>query len=88
MFWTAGHCVRDEVSRVVALLQSRELSIPTERVLEALKQLATSKTGIEERYGVMATSESGQVSKGEVSLLDSITGEAEVASNFLSDQVC
>ena len=82
MFWTAGHCVRDEVSRVVVLLQSRELSIPTERVLEALKQLATSKTGIEERYGVMATSESGQGSKGEVRLLDSITGEAVSGQQF------
>jgi hypothetical protein len=27
---TAGHCSRDDISRVVVLLQSRELSVPTE----------------------------------------------------------
>ena len=35
------------------------------------------KRGIEVRYGVMATSESGQLTKGEVRLLGSIAGEAE-----------
>ena len=35
-----------------------------------------TKRGIEGRYGVMATSESGQLTKGEVRLLGSITGEA------------
>ena len=35
-----------------------------------------TKRGIEGRYGVMATSESGQLTKGEVGLLGSITGDA------------
>lgn len=38
VFWTAGHCNRDEVLRVVVLLLSRELSVPTEHVREVLKQ--------------------------------------------------
>ena len=76
MFWTAGHCGRDEVSRVVVLLRSRELRVPAESVLEILKQFATPKRGIEERYGVMATSESGQLTEGEVRLLCSVTREA------------
>ena len=74
VFSFAGHCGRDDTSRVIVLLQSRELSVPTERVLEVLKQFVTPKRGIEVRYGVMATSESGQLT--EVRLLGSITGEA------------
>lgn len=54
-FWTAGHCGRDEVSRVVVLLQSRGLSIPIEHILDVLKQFSMPKRGIEEKYGVMAT---------------------------------
>ena len=57
----------------MVLLQSRELSIPTEHVTEVLKQFATPKRGIEVRYGVMAPSESGQLTKGELRLLGSIT---------------
>jgi hypothetical protein len=52
----AGHCGRDEVSRVVVLLQSRELSIPTEHVTEVLKQFATPKRRIAERYENMTVS--------------------------------
>jgi hypothetical protein len=59
----------------MVLLQ--ELSVLTERVLEVLKQFAVPKRGIQVRYGVMATSESGQLTKGEVRLLGSIAGEAE-----------
>ena len=73
---TAGHCSRDDISRVMVLLQSMELSISTERVLEVLKQFAMPKRGIEVRYGVMATLESRQLTKAEVKLLGSITGEA------------
>ena len=76
MFWTAGHCGRDDISRVMVLLQSRELSVPTGRVPEVLKQFAMPKRGIEVRYGVMATLESRQLTKAEVKLLGSITGEA------------
>ena len=76
MFRTEGHCGRDDISRVMVLLQSMELSIPTERVLEVLKQFATPKREIEVRYGVMAILESGQLTKGEVRLLGSITGDA------------
>jgi hypothetical protein len=47
VFWTAGHCGRDNVSRAVVLLQSRELSDPAERVLDVLKQFAMPKRGIE-----------------------------------------
>ena len=75
MFWTAGHCGRDDISRVMVLLQSRELSIPIECVPDVLKQFAMPKRGIEVTYGVMAMSESGQLAKGEVKLLDSITGD-------------
>ena len=63
--------MRDMVS-----LKSRELSVPTGRVPEVLKQFVMPKRGIEIRYGVMATLESGQLTKGEVRLLGSITGEA------------
>ena len=76
MFWTVGHCDRDEISRVMVLLQSGELSIPTEYVLDVLKQFAMPKRGIEIRYVVMATLESRQLTKAEVKLLGSITGEA------------
>ena len=60
----------------MVLLQSRELSISIERVLEVLKQFAMPKRGIVVRYRVRATLESGQLTKGEVRLLGSITGEA------------
>ena len=50
----------------MVLLQSRELSVPTERVPEVLKQFATPKRGIEVRYGVMTTLESGQLTKGKL----------------------
>ena len=73
MFWTAGHCGRDDISRVMVLLQSRELSVPTERVPEVLKQFPMPRRGIEARYGVMATLDSGQLTKSEVRLLGSIT---------------
>ena len=43
VFWTAGHCGRDDILRVRFLLQSRELSVLTERVLEVLKQFAVPK---------------------------------------------
>lgn len=76
MFWTAGHCGRNGASRVMVLLQSREPSAPTECVPEVLKQFATPKREIEERYGVVVTSESGQLTKGEVKLSGCITGKA------------
>lgn len=63
VLWTAGHCGRDDILRVIVLLQSRELSVPTEHVPEALKQFAMPKRWIEVRYGVMATLESGQLSR-------------------------
>jgi hypothetical protein len=40
------------------------------------KKKKKKKEGIGERYGVIATSKSGQLIKGEVRLLGSITGEA------------
>ena len=83
MFWIAGHCGRDDISRLAVLLQSRELSVPTERVPEVLKQFSMPKRGTEVRYGVMVTSESGQLTKGEVRLFGSITGEA-VSDSFES----
>jgi hypothetical protein len=43
MFWTVGHCGRDDISRLMVLLQSRELSVPTECVPEVLKQFAMPK---------------------------------------------
>jgi hypothetical protein len=49
VFWTAGHCGRDDISRLLVPLQSRELSIPKGRVPEVLKQFATPKRGIEVR---------------------------------------
>jgi hypothetical protein len=76
VFWTAGHCGRDDISRVMVLLQSKELSVPTEQIPEILKQFAMPKRGKEVRYGVMTISESGQLTKGEVRLLGSITGDA------------
>lgn len=75
MFWTGGHCGRDGISRVMVLLQSREPSAPTECVPEVLKQFATPKGEVEERYGVVATSESGQLTKSEVRLSGCITGK-------------
>ena len=45
VFWTAGHCDRSDISRAVVLLQSRELSVPTECVPEVLKQFAKKKGG-------------------------------------------
>ena len=57
------------------LLQSRELSVPTECVPEVLNQFAMPKRWTEVRYRVMVTSESGQLTKGEVTLFGSITGE-------------
>ena len=74
MFRTTRRCGRDDILRDMVLLKSRELSVPTGRVTEVLKQFAMPKRGIEVRYGVMATSESGQLT--EVRLLGSITGEA------------
>jgi hypothetical protein len=73
MFWTVGHCVRDEISRVMVLLQSGELSIPTEYVLDVLKQSVSLKMVIENRYEVVATPKSGQPMKGEVMLLGMVT---------------
>ena len=60
----------------MVLLQSKELSISTEQLPEVLKQFAMPKRGIEIRYVVMATLESRQLTKAEVKLLGSITGEA------------
>ena len=76
MFRTTWHCGRDDILRDMVLLKSRELSVPTGRVPEVLKQFAMPKRGIEVRYGVMATLESRQLTKAEVKLLGSITGEA------------
>ena len=67
--------VAEMISRVMVLLQSRELSVPTGCVPEVLKQFAMPKRGIEVKYGVMATLESGQLTKGEVRLLGSIPGD-------------
>ena len=58
-----------------------ELSIPTEGVLEVLKHFAMPKRGIEVRCGVMATLESGQLTKGEVRLLGSVTGDT-ISGNY------
>lgn len=60
----------------MVLLQSREPSVPTECVPEVLKQFATPKREIEERHGVVVTSESGKLTMGEVKLLGCITGKA------------
>ena len=76
MFWSAGHCGKDDIPRVMVLLQSRELRIPTERVPEVLKHFAMPKRGVGIRYVVMTTLESRQLTKAEVMLLGSITGEA------------
>ena len=43
MFWTAGYCGRDDISRVMVPLQSRELSFSIEQVLEVLKQFVMPK---------------------------------------------
>ena len=64
----------------MVLLQSRELSIPTECVLQVLKPFVMPKRGIEERYGVIATAELGQLIKGEVRLHGSITIEAVICN--------
>ena len=50
----------------MVIFQSRVLSVPTELVLGILKQFTTPKRGIEERYGVIATLESRQLTKGKV----------------------
>ena len=76
MFRTTWHYGRYDILRDMVLLKSRELSVPTGRVTEVLKQFAMPKRGIEVRYGVMATLESRQLTKAEVKLLGSITGEA------------
>lgn len=59
----------------MVLLQSRELTVPIEHVPDILKQFAMPKRGIEKRYGVMATSESGKLTNGEMRLLGRITRE-------------
>ena len=66
----------DDILRDMVLLKSRELSVPKGRVPEVLLQFAMLKRGIEIRYVVMATLESRQLTKAEVKLLGSITGEA------------
>ena len=76
MFRTTWHYGRDDILRDMVLLKSRELSVPTGRVPEVLIQFAMPKRGIEVRYGVMATLESGQLTKDEVRLLGSITRNA------------
>ena len=76
VFRTTWHCGRDDILRDMVLLKSRELSVPTGRVPEVLKQFAMPKRGIEVRYGVMATLESGQLIKGEARLCGSISREA------------
>ena len=60
----------------MVLLQSKELSISTEQLPEVLKQFAMPKKGIKVSYGVMASLESGQLTKGEVRLLGSITRDS------------
>jgi hypothetical protein len=47
------------------------LVFSTGHVLEVLKQFVMTKRGIEVRCGVLATLESGQLTKGEVRLLGS-----------------
>ena len=64
----------------MVLFQSSELSIPTEHVLDVLKQSAMPKRGLEVRYGVTATLESGKLRKHDVRLLGNITGEAVSAN--------
>ena len=76
VFRTTWHYGRYDILRDMVLLKSRELSVPTGRVPEVLKQFAMPKRGIEIRYVVMATLESRQLTKAEVKLLGSITGEA------------
>ena len=76
MFRTTLHYGRDDIFRDMILLKYRKHSVPTGRVPEVLKQFAMPKRGIEVRYGVMATLESRQLTKAEVKLLGSITGEA------------
>ena len=84
VFWIAGHCARDDISKLLVLVQSRELSAPTEPVPEVLKWFAMPKRRTEVRYGVMVISDTGQITKGEVRLFGSITGEAvTVLSQFL-----
>lgn len=73
-FWTAGHYGKNEVSRVIVLLQSRELSIPRECVSGCLKRLCHTRE-IGKRCRGMATLVSGQLIKGEVRLLSRIIGE-------------
>jgi hypothetical protein len=65
----------------MVLLQTRDLSIPTEHVPEFFKQFVMPKRGIEKMYGVMATLESGQLTKGKIRFLGSITRKA-VSDHF------
>lgn len=76
MFRTTWHYGRNDILRDMILLKYRKHSVPTGRVPEVLIQFAMPKRGIEVRYGVMATLESRQLTKAEVKLLGSITGEA------------
>lgn len=76
MFWTASHCGRDGVSRVVVQLQFSKPTIQTECVPEALQQFATTRREIKEVSGIMETSDSRQLTKKEVRLLSFITREA------------
>lgn len=75
VFRTTWHYGRDDILRDMILLKYRKHSVPTGRVPEVLIQFAMPKRGIEVRYGVMATLESRQLTKAEVKLLGSITGE-------------
>ena len=59
-FWTAGYCGRDDISRIMALLQSRGLSVPTGHVLEVLKPFTMPKRGIEVSHGNIVIREADQ----------------------------
>lgn len=87
MFWSVEHCSRDEVSRVIILLYSREL-IPMEQTLHVIKQSATPKRVTEKWYGVMVTPESWQLVKCELKLSDGITGGALSSNCELVEGVC
>ena len=43
MFWTGGHCGRHQASRVIVLLQSRDLSLLTEHVPRGVKTVCHGK---------------------------------------------
>lgn len=66
MFWTAGHCGREEVSGVVVLLQPREPSIPTDRVPDALKQFARPKRDREKVWSHATSVRAADKRRGEV----------------------